>query len=98
MFFKKGDKVICIDDTINNPNIHRDFQNWIKSDTVYIVRETSLDLNGNQGILLNEIKNKKIFSKILNGWFEPRFASIRFRKFEETDIKIETEIEELIEA
>ena len=93
MFFKKGDKVVCIDDTINNPNIPKDFQNWIKKDDKYTVRETSMDLNGNQGILLNEIKNKKLHSKLLGGYFEPRFASVRFRKMDENDIEIKVEEE-----
>lgn len=97
MFFKVGDRIVCIDASKNHPRIDIDFQQWIEEGNEYVVRATSLDLKGEQGILLNEVRNKPIFSTLLGGKFEPRFASIRFRKVEVQDFFVEKQVEKNVE-
>jgi len=94
MFFKTGDKVVCIDDRKDNVRIDQDFQNWIEDGKEYVIRGTSMDLKGDQGVLLVEIHNKPIYIAAIMGKAEPRFASIRFRKIEKEDLFIEEEVEE----
>jgi len=94
MNFKIGDIVVCVNDAKTNPRIDMDFQQWIKRDEKYTIRATSMDLNGQYGVLLEEIKNEPIYLKLLGGSFEPRFASNRFRKIEDDTLKNE-KVEEL---
>jgi len=94
MFFKTGDKVVCIDDTKNHSRIDQDFKQWIIEGDFYTIRGTSLDLKGEQGVLLNEVKNPSIHSVFLGGKFEPRFAAIRFRKIEVEELFIEEDVEQ----
>ncbi len=94
MSFKVGDQVICIDDRKNHPRIDLDFQQWVEEGERYTVRATSMDLNGGIGILLEELRNIPIYSKLLGGKFEPRYNSIRFVKIETDKIEMEETVEE----
>lgn len=80
---KPGDKVICIDASIDPEKadeIKRDFEIWITKDKEYTIREI-LDNNGIvPGILLDEVHNFPKFFKLINRLQEPAFAIWRFRK------------------
>lgn len=80
---KPGDKVICIDATIDPDKaeeIRKDFEIWITKDKEYTVREI-LDNNGIvPGVLLDEVHNLPKYFKLLNRFQEPAFALWRFRK------------------
>jgi hypothetical protein len=80
---KPGDKVICIDASIDpekTEEIRRDFEIWVTKDHEYTIREI-LDNNGIvPGVLLEEIHNFPKFFKLINRMQEPAFAIWRFRK------------------
>jgi len=80
---KPGDKVICIDASIEpekSEEIRRDFEIWITKDKEYTIREI-LDNNGIvPGVLLDEVHNFPKFFKLINRMQEPAFAIWRFRK------------------
>ena len=80
---KPGDKVICIDASIEPEKaeeIKRDFEIWITKDKEYTIREI-LDNNGIvPGLLLDEVHNFPKFFKLINRFQEPAFALWRFRK------------------
>lgn len=80
---KPGDKVICINATIDPEKaaeIRRDFEIWVTKDKEYTIREI-LDNNGIvTGVLLEEIHNFPKFFKLINRYQEPAFAQWRFRK------------------
>jgi hypothetical protein len=91
---KPGDKVICIDASIEPDKaeeIKRDFEIWITKDKEYTIREI-LDNNGIvPGVLLDEVHNFPKFFKLLNRFQEPAFALWRFRKLNYASA---TEVEE----
>src|SRR5437868_4860519 len=80
---KPGDKVICIDASIEPEKaeeIRRDFEIWITKDKEYTIREI-LDNNGIvPGVLLDEVHNFPKYFKLLNRMQEPAFALWRFQK------------------
>lgn len=80
---KPGDKVICINATIDPEKaeeIRRDFEIWITKDKEYTIREI-LDNNGIvPGLLLDEVHNFPKYFKLINKFQEPAFALWRFRK------------------
>lgn len=80
---KPGDKVICINATIDPDKaeeISKDFEIWITKDKEYTIREI-LDNNGIvPGILLDEVYNLPKYFKLLGRNQEPAFAIWRFRK------------------
>lgn len=80
---KPGDKVICIDASIEPEKaeeIKRDFEIWVTKDKEYTIREI-LDNNGIvPGLLLEEVHNFPKFFKLINRFQEPAFALWRFRK------------------
>ncbi|HTE00359.1 MAG TPA: hypothetical protein VK668_13795 [Mucilaginibacter sp.] len=101
---KPGDKVICIDASIEpekSEEIRRDFEIWVTKDKEYTIREI-LDNNGIvPGILLDEIHNFPKFFKLINRMQEPAFAIWRFRKLNyATAIATEAAVheEELVEV
>ncbi len=79
---RPGDKVICIDATIDPDKaeeIAKDFEIWITKDKEYTIREI-LDNNGIvPGILLDEVYNLPKYFKLLGRYQEPAFALWRFR-------------------
>jgi hypothetical protein len=99
---KPGDKVICIDASIDpekSGEIRRDFEIWVTKDKEYTIREI-LDNNGIvPGVLLDEIHNFPKFFKLINRMQEPAFAIWRFRKLNyATASKEEAHEEELVEV
>ena len=99
---KPGDKVICIDASIDPEKaeeIKRDFEIWITKDKEYTVREI-LDNNGIvPGILLDEVHNFPKFFNLINRMQEPAFAIWRFRKLNYATSVAEEEHEaELVEV
>lgn len=78
----KNSRVRCIDDSIKADQIllvSRVYQEWVKKDQVYTVREV-LDNDGIvTGLLLNEVVNDPIPQELLGGrWQEPAFRVSRF--------------------
>ena len=99
---KPGDKVICIDASIDaekSGEIRRDFEIWVTKDKEYNIREI-LDNNGIvPGVLLDEIHNFPKFFKLINRMQEPAFAIWRFRKLNyATAVAEEVHEEELVEV
>lgn len=99
---KPGDKVICIDASIDpekSEEIRQDFEIWVTKDTEYIIREI-LDNNGIvPGVLLEEIHNFPKFFKLINRFQEPAFAIWRFRKLNYAITEEESEdVAELVEV
>src|SRR5690606_7501748 len=94
-----GDKVICIDDSIDpakSAEIAQDFEMWVKKDVEYTIREL-LDNDGIvTGILLEEIYNIPKYFHLLGRTQEPAFAAWRFRKIAKMVSFSESKIEETI--
>lgn len=91
-----GDKILCVDDSIKNPKTKDLFKNWIKKDLEYTIRGTSLSLEGELGLLLEEVRNPPVEFTVLGGFAEPRFNANRFRKAEVLTTSINEEMENLV--
>lgn len=80
---KPGDKVVCIDASIDADKaaeIKNDFEIWVTKDKEYTIREI-LDNNGIvPGLLLEEIHNFPKYFNLIKRYQEPAFALWRFRK------------------
>ena len=99
---KPGDKVICVDATIDPEKaeeITKDFEIWITKDKEYTVREI-LENNGIvPGLLLEEVHNLPKYFKLLGRYQEPAFATWRFRKLNyATRAEAVEEEQELVEV
>jgi hypothetical protein len=99
---KPGDKVICINATIDPDKaeeIRNDFEIWITKDKEYTIREI-LDNSGIvTGVLLEEVHNLPKYFKLINRYQEPAFAMWRFRKLNYATRAAATEEEhELVEV
>ena len=96
--FKQGDKVICTNDLPPLQGWNHCFKQWPVKGDKYTVRRCYQALNGDWGVLLEEIKNPPIFHTVLNGNIEPGFSHNRFRKVEDLSTLIKTEeLEEIFE-
>lgn len=69
-------KLICVDDSRNKGSEY--FENWIKEGEVYTLRRMTGSLSGEQGVLLNEVRNPSVFITALQGKTEPSFSIKRF--------------------
>lgn len=82
-------RVICINDTIDPDKlseVSRDFENWIKKDRIYTIREI-LDNDGIvDGYLLEEVHNFPKFMRLLGRVQEPAFSTDRFRIMKEDEV------------
>lgn len=99
---KPGDKVICIDASIDpekSEEIRRDFEIWITKDKEYTIREI-LENNGIvPGVLLDEVHNFPKYFKLIDRMQEPAFAIWRFRKLNyATGVAEEVQEAELVEV
>lgn len=98
MAFYIGDKVVCIDDTMQSHTItelKKNVPNWVKKDEQYTIRNI-LDNKGIvTGILLEEIQNPVLYFEKIGGFQEPAFAEWRFRKLAKNEIMEEVEQEVL---
>lgn len=86
--FNRGDKIICIDDSISPDKIeliNSHFANWIKKDKNYIIRRVCDNDGIVTGLLLEEVYNKPIYFPLLNKVQEPAFAEWRFRKLNQNE-------------
>lgn len=86
MSLSKGQKVVCIDDSIKADQlmfVTKAYGTWVKRDSMYTIREV-LDNDGIvTGLLLDEIRNGAIPQPLLGGrWQEPAFRVSRFAPME----------------
>lgn len=83
---KVGSKVICIDDSIppyqNIDNFNQDFNEWIKEDTIYTVREILNNDDIVVSLLLEEIINPVRYFETIKKYQEASFKIDRFRELE----------------
>jgi len=80
MTFSKGQKIVCVDDSLPSWEVLRDFSSWIVKDQVYTVREYKyISLIGQYGVYLEEIKNEPVFFPELMGKAEPGYKAHRFK-------------------
>jgi hypothetical protein len=92
-----GQKVVCINDVFTHPNTHIHFQNLPKYGVTYTIRElTYVQLNNTHRVLLEEIRNRKIYMEILMGKVEPAFDAKRFVPLDEWEL-MESELDKLVE-
>lgn len=86
MSFKKGDKVVCVDESIENPGIHFLYETWISVGEHYIIRNYNPTYDS---VLLDGILNPPVYVDAIKGKMEPRFASERFKLLDELLDKID---------
>jgi hypoxanthine phosphoribosyltransferase len=79
MMFKKGQKVVCIDDSRSTRKTMERFEEWIEKDRVYTIREQRPQ-GAEGGVLLEEVKNPPAYFPQVMGKIEPAFAPRRFRE------------------
>ena len=78
-----GDKVVCVDDSIN-PKVNMDmFPNWVKEGQTYTIRRKEGSLTGSTRILVEELRNKVGYNPELGGSVEAGFAQRRFVPWDE---------------
>ena len=93
---KKGDKVVCIDDTIKAEmliSVSNMYRNWVKKGQIYTVREI---LNNNDivtGVLLKEVRNQLVYIDLIERQQEPAFGLFRFRVIDECEEEMSYERE-----
>ena len=74
-------RLLCIDDSKNAMSKY--FKNWVVEGEVYTVRRMEGSLHGEIRVLLNEIKNDRVFVPELASSIEVGFAKSRFIELEE---------------
>ena len=74
-------KLLCVDDSRNKGSEY--FENWIKEGEVYTLRRMTGSLSGEQGALLNEVRNPSVFITALQGKTEPSFSIKRFAEVDD---------------
>jgi len=82
---KKGDKVVCIDDSIKAEFLFdtvKYYPEWIVENTVYTVRYVFDNDSIVPGLLLEEVVNPSVFIKLIRKDQEPAFRLDRFRLLE----------------
>lgn len=93
---KKGDKVVCICDTIKAEmliSVSNMYRNWVKKGQIYTVREI---LNNNDivtGVLLKEVRNQLVYIDLIERQQEPAFGLFRFRVIDECEEEMSYERE-----
>lgn len=93
---RAGEKVICVNDTVD-PKVNMSlFPNWVKQGESYIVRRLEGSLTGERRVLLEEVKNPSAYFPELGGNTEPGFAAKRFVPYE--DFILGNYVEEEIET
>lgn len=97
---KIGQEVICIDDSIKTGelfSVGSHYQNWIKKGTKYTIRAILDNKDIVTGVLLEEVKNKPIYIKLIDAIQEPAFRPNRFRELQEPEkIAVSCTEEELL--
>ena len=97
---KIGQEVICVDDSIKTGelfSVGSHYQNWIKKGNKYTIRAILDNKDIVTGILLEEVKNKPIYIKLIDTVQEPAFRPNRFRELQEPEkLKVSCTEEELL--
>jgi hypothetical protein len=91
-----GQKVICINSSIEPKilfSVLENYQQWVKQDVIYTVREILNNDDIVPGVLLEEVVNKPIYIKLLGREQEPAFSTSRFRELQDDEV-LEEELEE----
>lgn len=74
-------KLLCVDDSRNKGSEY--FENWVTEGEVYTMRKLTGSLSGEQGVLLNEVRNPSVFITALQGKTEPSFSLKRFAEVDD---------------
>ena len=93
-----GDEVVCVDDAIpldKKDAVSRMYQNWVKKDNKYIIRNILENDGIVSGILLENLYNEQNWNPLLNNFQEPAFAEWRFKKLKSAEMLVEQEVEVL---
>lgn len=88
--FEVGEKVICIDSSIQPhmvEELRQDMPNWISKGTVYTVRGFTSNDGIVDGMWLEEVVNVPKFFRLINRVQEPAFALWRFSKSESHEVE-----------
>jgi hypothetical protein len=101
MSFKIGDRVVCIDDTMQSNTVEelkKDVPNWVKKGQEYTIRAIFNNNGIVSGVLLEEIDNSPKFFNIIGRFQEPAFAEWRFRKLKPSEslVEVAQEILEMV--
>lgn len=101
MSFNVGDRVVCIDDTMQPHTVEelkRDVPNWVKKDEEYTIRAVLNNRGIVTGFLLEEITNRPKYFDVIGGFQEPAFGDWRFRKLKPTESLVEVveEVREMV--
>ena len=91
-----GDKVVCIDDSVNPKVNMKMFPNWVVEGETYTVRRLEGAFGSEKRVLLEELKNPVSYFPELMGSVEPGFSARRFVSYDEY-IMAESAVEELKE-
>jgi hypothetical protein len=73
-----GDKVVCVDDSINPMANIEMFPNWVTEGSTYTIRAKEGSLTGDVRILVEELENVIAYNQELGGKVEAGFAQRRF--------------------
>jgi hypothetical protein len=83
-----GQKVICIDDSVEPrvlADIKNNFQQWVVKDEIYTIRDLIYNDIGVTTVLLVELRNTPIFfPKTIGKFQEPGFKMSRFAPLNST--------------
>lgn len=94
---KPGDKVVCIDDSIQSHTLLElsiDVPKWVEKGKEYKVRDVFFNNGIVTSITLENLINPVKFFRLINKFQEPAFSEWRFRKVE--DAPLETFEEERV--
>ncbi len=99
MNFNIGDKVVCIDDSMQPHTVQelkKNVPNWVKKDDEYTIRAILNNRDIVTGVLLEEIDNPVLYFDKIGGFQEPAFAEWRFRKLKPSESMVEV-VSEVLE-
>lgn len=82
---KIGNKVVCVNDKFDHPNTNAVYQQLPVAQKEYTIRSYKSTPQG-PSVLLEEIKNPKIYFDEYMGELEPRFHVNRFREIAVVDL------------
>jgi len=90
-----GDRVVCVDSsklqhTCNE--LSADVPNWVVEGSHYTIREIREHDFGAVGVLLEEIRNKPRYFRLIDGTMEPMFKISRFRRLKPKEVEVLEEV------
>jgi hypothetical protein len=95
--FRKGQKVVCVNDRYSNMSTMKKFNQWIVRDEIYTVRQHRPE-GAEGGVLLEEIVNPPMYVKVFGGSLEPAFHPSRFVPLNEEEMENKEVIKEILET